>query len=393
MFTMKDSRVVAILLAAPIAAAIAAMPTTAAAQTGDRIGSFAQRLVTQVIHAKRGDVVQIDASTQNLELAEDIWADLHRVGAWGIIWFHTPRMDQLWSHITTKYDSDEVMSAYDLKHFIAADIQLDWEEDPAISEPLVSRYPAWTKGQQPVQDYMSAHGVVFVDVGNSLNPSRYVAPQYGISLGQMSDLFWSGLNVDPATIDREASVLRSDLHPSALVHVTAPNGTDFTFRATGPNVWLSDGVPSAANHHNVALPAGDAVVHAIAGTANGTIVSSLQYYLTTKVTGLTMHLVGGKLSSWSATTGSTEIAKFYDVAGSGRDEFTYADIGLNPAIHFIDGSSMTATMLGGMVTLNVGRDNCCGGTDVAASSLDASVPHATVTIDGRTVVKNGALAH
>jgi len=391
MFTMKISRVVAILLAAPIAAAIAAMPTAASAQAGDRIGSFAERLVTQVIHAKRGDVVQIDASTQNLELAEDIWADLHQVGAWGIIWFHTPRMDQLWSHITTKYDSDEAMSALDLKHFVIADIQLDWAEDPAISEPLVSRYPAWTKGQQPVQDYVAAHGVAFVDVGNNLNPSRYVASQYGISLAQMGDLFWSGLNVDPAVIDRKASILRSHLHSGALVHVTAPNGTDFTFRATGSDMWLSDGVPTAANHHNVALPAGDAVVYAVAGTANGTIVSSVQYYLSTKVTGLTMHLAGGKLSSWSAATGAAEVTKFYDVAGAGRDAFTYADIGLNPAIHFIDGSTMTATMLGGMVTLNVGRDNCCGGTNVSASSLDASVPHATVTIDGRTVVDNGVL--
>ncbi|HEY7995168.1 MAG TPA: hypothetical protein VID24_13225 [Candidatus Eremiobacteraceae bacterium] len=388
---MKTGRVVAILLAAQIAAAIGAIPTPASAQTSDRIASFAERLVTQVIHAKRGDVVEINASTQNLELAEDIWANLHQVGAWGIIWMHTPRMDQLWSHLTTKYDSDEAMSAFDVAHFTTADIQLDWEEDPAISVPLVSRFPAWAKGMQPVVDYQAAHAVDYVDVGNSLNPSRYVAPQFGISLARMSELFWSGLNVDPATIDREASGLRSDLHPGALVHVTAPNGTDFTYKATGPDM-LSDGMPSAANHYSVSLPAGDDIIRAIPGTANGIIVSSVQYYLTTKVTGLTMHLSGGKLISWSAATGSAEVAKFYATAGAGRDAFTYADIGLNPAIHFVDGSSMTTTMLGGMVTLNVGRDNCCGGTNFSASSLDAIVPHATVTIDGTAVINSGDLA-
>lgn len=388
---MKNSRVAAILFVAAIAAAIGVIPVRASAQTSDRIASFAERLVTQVIHAKRGDVVEINASTQNLELAEDIWADLHQVGAWGIIWMHTPRMDQLWSHLTTKYDADEAMSGFDLAHFISAQIQLDYEEDPAISEPLVSRGPAWAKGLQPVIDYEAAHAVAYVDVGNGVNPSRYVAPQYGISLARMSELFWSGLNIDPATIDREASSLRSDLHPGTLVHVTAPTGTDFTFKATGPDM-LSDGVPSAANHYSVSLPAGDDIVRAIPGTATGVIVSSVQYYLATKVTGLTMRITGGKLTSWSATTGSAEVAKYYDVAGAGRDAFTYADIGLNPAIHFVDGSSMTATMLGGMVTLNVGRDNCCGGTNYSASSLDAIVPHATVTIDGKVIIKDGNLA-
>ncbi|MBV8204038.1 MAG: aminopeptidase, partial [Candidatus Eremiobacteraeota bacterium] len=232
---------------------------------------------------------------------------------------------------------------------------------------------------------------------NGLYPSKYTAQQYGITLAQLSDLFWNGVNADPAAIQASGESIRSSLGSGAVVHVTAPNGTDVTFRAAQQTVVINNGTISSAARKkggaalNVSLPAGDVTFVPTAGSAKGTVVFGPVYVNSTKVTGLTLHLAAGKLSSWTASSGRGAIDGYYKAAGGGKDEFTFADIGTNPNIHFIRGSALNASMASGMVSLGVGNNLSIGGTNSALFGAGGYIPDATVTIGGKTLVSRGRL--
>ncbi len=374
-------------------------PVAVKAATHAQISQLSNRLINQVLKAEPGDVVEITTSPQNLELAEDLWVDLHKVGAWSIIRMHTDRMDRLFfQNVPAKFDSEPPANDLGLIRFITAQINIDYESDPSIYDNVSpSRFAANSKNNAAITKYMLAHKLPYIEVGNGLYPSRYTAQQYGISAAQLADLFWSGVNADSSAIHQAGQAIRSMLGSGSLVHITAPNGTDVSFRAAASTVVVNDGTISAAAREkggaaiNVALPAGDVNFIPEARTANGTVVFGPQYNNSTRIVGLTLHLNAGNLTSWTAASGSDVVKKYYDSSGAGRDDFSFADIGANPDLHYIANSSLFASMAGGMVTLGVGNNVSIGGSNGSAFNLGGYIPNATVTIAGKTIIRNGVL--
>ena len=370
-----------------------------AATTHTQVTELANRLVTQVVQAKRGQVYEVVSSPQNLELLEDVWADLHRVGAWSVVRLVTDRMTRLYfQEVPPRFDAEPQANALGLNTFISGQINIDYESDPGLLDNVPpSRVAAQQQSSNASTKDMLARNIPFIEVGNGLYPSKYTAQQYGITLAQLSDLFWNGVNADPAAIQASGESIRSSLGSGAVVHVTAPNGTDVTFRAAQQTVVINNGTISSAARKkggaalNVSLPAGDVTFVPTAGSAKGTVVFGPVYVNSTKVTGLTLHLAGGKLSSWTASSGRGAIDGYYKAAGSGKDEFTFADIGTNPNIHFIRGSALNASMASGMVSLGVGNNLSIGGTNSALFGAGGYIPDATVTIGGKTLVSRGRL--
>ncbi len=137
----------------------------------------------------------------------------------------------------------------------------------------------------------------------------------------------------------------------------------------------------------VALPAGEVIFAPAAETANGTVVYDPLFFNNVEVDGLTQKFANGRLTSMAAKTGLQDVKKYYDAGTAGKDEFTFADIGVNPGVTFIPGSKMTISMPAGMVSLGTGSNVFMGGSNASRFSFGSSVSGATVTIDGKEIVK------
>jgi hypothetical protein len=97
------------------------------------------------------------------------------------------------------------------------------------------------------------------------------------------------------------------------------------------------------------------------------------------------------MTSWSASSGLDAVKAFYDKGGTGRDAFTYFDIGINPAIQRVAGSAMWTYAQAGMVSMGIGGDTFFGGNNTSPFGFASYVLNATVTVDDKPIVKNGTL--
>ena len=162
-------------------------------------------------------------------------------------------------------------------------------------------------------------------------------------------------------------------------------------------VFVSDGVLSADDlkkgfaASQVYLPAGEAYLSPVPGTAEGTVVVDRQFYQGKEITGLTLNFKAGKLTSMTAKSGLEPLKKMYDAAGTGKDEFAFIDLGLNPNVSLKPGSKLVAWMPAGMVTIGVGNNVWAGGENKTPYSLASFLPGSTLKVDGKVLVENGVL--
>jgi aminopeptidase len=242
-----------------------------------------------------------------------------------------------------------------------------------------------------------AHGIPFIEVGNGLYPSKYTAQQYGITLDQLRSAYVDGLNAPYATVHTNAIGVQSTIAGGHAVRVTSPSGTNITFGIKPSPIIVSDGVITPAMRARraaaiyVGLPAGEVIFSPAAGTGNGTIVYDPLYFNNVEVDGLTMRFANGKLAGLTSKTGLADFKKYYDAGNVGKDDLTFADIGVNPGVTFIPASKMSAFMAAGMISLGTGNDLFMGGNNASNFSFASYISNATVAVDGKTVIERGRL--
>ena len=185
--------------------------------------------------------------------------------------------------------------------------------------------------------------------------------------------------------------------------MTHPDGTDIRFRIGGRPVFVNDGVISAEDRArggpalSVWLPAGEAYVTAVPGTAAGLLVDPDAAYLddpaeTSEIRNLRIEFREGRVQSMTGEgPGFANYRSRYEAAGEGRDAFGVLDIGLNPHIRLPQRSRLGSFLPAGDVTLAFGNDIWAGGENDVAWSDVLFLRGATVTIDGELLVQNGRL--
>ncbi|MBC8108671.1 MAG: aminopeptidase [Anaerolineae bacterium] len=177
-----------------------------------------------------------------------------------------------------------------------------------------------------------------VALGNGLFPSEATAKQFGMSLEQLSETFWSGVNVDYAALQATGAKVKNMFENGKQVRITNPNGTDLSFAIQSRPVFVSDGVISDEDKAEggaacmVWLPAGEVYTTPAAGTATGRIVFDRVQFMGKDVTGVSIVLKNGRVTSMTGGAGFDAIKAQYDAAGPGKDELAVFDIGINPAV-------------------------------------------------------------
>ena len=369
------------LLTWAIAAVI--VPTAANRPAGvANLEAVAEKLVKQCAGVHEGDLVVVSGSLRDLELLEDIAVEVRSVGAWPLLVPGTERLTRrMVEDVPAAFDTSAPGWEMALGDRATVTITVEAGDDPALlgSVPL-DRIAAREKASRRIAERLLARGVRQVSLGNGLYPTAALARHFRIGQEQLARIFWDGVNAD-----------------SDELRVTDPAGTDLTLRVEGRTVFVSDGVISAEDRAQggvacqARLPAGEVYLTPVPGTAEGRIVAARQHFLDKDVAGLSLSFRAGKLVEMSAKSGIAPLLARYGAADSRRDEFGLIDIGINSKVRRPAGSRMDSFVPAGTVALGFGNNLWAGGDNRSDFGWACILTGATVTIDGRPLVTNGAL--
>lgn len=160
---------------------------------------------------------------------------------------------------------------------------------------------------------------------------------------------------------------------NAPVRVTNPAGTDITFRVDNRPVTKQDGDASAAHarlgrnliDREIELPAGAIRLAPIEESVNGRIAFPASVWGGERVEGLVMRFSNGRVTDFTATSGTAGVERELAQAGDGGRSFREFALGFNPLLAIPGSGDRWIPYYGygaGVVRLSLGDNTELGGT-------------------------------
>lgn len=378
-------------------------PTTAetpkAAPATD-LKALSNRLITDVAGVKEGDIVFINGGARDQELLENLATDARKTGAYPLLTLSSDRMATMYfEEVPEKYDSQSPDLDLKLATIPTVSIAIDSNEaEGVLADVAPARLAATGKAAEPVADLYLKRNVRQVGVGNGIYPTTWRAKRFGMSQEELAKSFWSAVNTDYSALQTSGERVKAALSAGKELHITNANGTDLKVRIESRPFFVSDGIISAEDVKkggpavSVYLPAGEVYCAPVAGTAEGKVVVSRDFYAGQEVTDLTLTFVAGKLTSMTgAGPGFPKLKAQYDATGAGKELFAFVDFGINPNFRIPAASKLGNWIQSGMVTVGIGNNAWAGGDNKISYGVTAYLPGSTVTLDGKPAVENGVL--
>jgi aminopeptidase len=361
-------------------------------------GSLAEKVVTQSAGVKKGDAVLIFGSDEDLPLLEEIAITVRKQGASPLVTVSTNGFNRrTYDEVPAEYDSQVPEMNLKLSEFVDVIIGTEAAEPGRLKGVPAERMAARAKAAAPVDKLMRQRAVRTVILGNGLYPSEEQAELYDFDRDELAEAMYSGIDADYAAIQAAGKHVKQTLAAGKEMRITQPNGTDLKLRIDRRPVAVNDGIISPEEQKpgsaetSVWLPAGEAYLIPVPGTAEGTFVTEKLFYLGQPVEGLKLEFNAGKLTSMSAESGLEPVQAAYDAAGTGKDVLSVVDIGLNPSLKVPDDNPIHAWSKAGRVTIVIGNNGWAGGSNQVNFALSPSASKATITVDGKPLVQDGKL--
>jgi leucyl aminopeptidase (aminopeptidase T) len=304
-----------------------------------------------------------------MELLEDIAVNVRKLGAFPLVTIGSDRMTRrMFTEVPVKYDNQSPELDLKLAGMVTATISVNYNEAPGLLVDIPpERFITIGKTSEPVNELLVKRNVKGVTLGNGLYPTEALAKQFGLTIKELSDIFWNGVNVDYTKLEATGNAVKTILSGGKEVQITNTNGTDIKMRIENRQVLVSDGSLSDEDlskgfaSSQVYLPAGEVFLAPVPGTTEGKVFVDRLFYQDKEIIGLTLTFQKGKLTSMMAKSGIAPFKAIYDAAESGKEEFASIDLGINPNVKSKPGSKFVAWMPAGMITVNIGNNIWAGG--------------------------------
>jgi leucyl aminopeptidase (aminopeptidase T) len=221
------------------------------------------------------------------------------------------------------------------------------------------------------------------------------ARAYGFDLNDWRTMMLEASSVDGRDIVRAGRKVTRLLSKKGRLEISHPNGTQFACDLVGRPAGIEDGIITKEDldiGDNMAnLPAGEAFVVADEKSGEGTIVFNRPIaWLGRWIRDVRIAFDGGRLTKFSASENEEFIRTDWDEAKGPKDLLGYLDIGLNPRAR--SGFLQDAIVAGNIYVAVGSNDEVPEGKNKTDFYLGASLTGATVTVDGRPLIRNGTLA-
>jgi len=253
-----------------------------------------------------------------------------------------------------------------------------------------------------VEEKMKMADVVIAITSYSLSHTnaREEACKAGARIASMPnflpEMFYSGgpMAADYEKIAEETKKIAKLLTAANEAVVRSKQGTDVMFSVKGREGGLDMGIYTQRGAWGN-LPAGEAYIAPVEGTAKGKVVVEKGWYPDLREN-MTLIFENGKVVD---VIGGGDVGEtFRDLLSPGREEEPYVSrrnlaelgVGTNPYAKRPD-NVLEAEKIRGTVHLAVGDSSHLGGTVAADLHEDFIIPHPDLILDGKTVMKNGEL--
>ncbi len=367
-------------------------------ETNRDFDALAKNVVTRSARVNEGDFVQINGDFKDADLLEALAVQVRKQGAYPLVTASSDRLARrLIDDVPAKFDTQEPKLALKMAEIINVMLSVDSGDEKALAGVPTERLTAMQKASEPLYPLILKRNVRMVGLGNGLYPTASRAKQYGLTEEELSKIFWDGMNVDYAKMQSTGEELQKVLANAKELQLTNANGTDLKVKIEKRPVIVSDGnlTPDKIKKGGPAvqtwLPAGEVMVGAVPGSAEGKVVIDRIYFEGKEVTGITLTIKAGKLTDLQAKAGGERLLEMYKAAGQGKEQFAGLDVGINPNVRFPKGSKLLSYMAAGIVSVWVGNDVWLGGENNATFTTGGFVPGSTLKVDGKAVVESGEL--
>lgn len=369
----------------------------ARAEADRRDAALAELILTKTLRVKSGESVTIEAWSHSLGLATECERAAVRLGARPMILYRDD--ETFWELVEEGHAKTlGLLGDHELAAVGKTDayVFLEGPEDRSRFHGLPSRTREelfawewkWWRGAE-----RSGLRCAWVLLGRAVPGS---ARFFRVDLGRWRDELYRASMVDPAEMRKPGLKVLRAFQTGRNVQVTHPNGTDLTLRLRRRRVMLHDGTLDA---HDIAegpfmeeVPSGYVPAPLDERFAEGEIFANVPGQTMsggTPVAGGHWTFRGGRLVEFTHVKGQSELeAEFHEAPPEGRDRVGVLSVGLNPEI---DIAPYVADQKLGRIMLLVGGNRYHGGTNSSPFHMFLLLDGATVTVDGRAIVKDGRI--
>lgn len=382
------------LLAAGIVPLIG-VPVLAQASDYDAI---ANQLVNQSLAVQPGEVVVIGGGPSEIDLMAAIQVAVSKAGGQAVLTLNIPEANKRAVMETPIEHLEQLPTAGLLLDKITdVFINVGSIEDPDLfADVPEERLAALRQAGVPLTRAFNNMRFRSATLGQTGGiPTVAYAESVGADPEEVQTIFWQAVGVSSDELTQKATQVASLMTDGAEVRVTSEAGTDLTLKFDRFPARINTGrtadVQAASGPVNVWFPAGEAYGVVNSASVSGTLVVPSTIFRGVKVENLKLSFKNGRVSKMSADSNAEILEKYFAASSPKLKELSVVDLGLNPHSRTPTGSSYYSWEMGGMVTFALGNNSWAGGENDSDAALSLHVPGTTLSIDGKTVVKDGKL--
>ena len=274
-----------------------------------------------------------------------------------------------------------------------------WEaaKEFASEAMLLEILPRSSNGEEPpemVAKFMRDFDVLMIPTSKSMShtKARREACEAGVRCatlpGILEDTMQRTLNADYNEIAKRSVKLAEIVSGGETARVTTPAGTDITMSIEGRECHADTGlVHNPGDFSN--LPAGEAYIAPVEGTANGIIV--VDGAMVGKVKKPVQIVVkDGYATQITGDKSAEELEKILEPFGQPGRNVAELGIGTNDKAKIV-GSVLEDEKVMGTVHIGLGDNKSMGGNVSVQSHLDGILLRPTLWVDDRMIMENGEL--
>ncbi|HKE41753.1 MAG TPA: hypothetical protein VKG21_18120 [Casimicrobiaceae bacterium] len=300
--------------------------------------------------------------------------------------------------VPESYDSLPQTLGLDMVRVFDVQIVVDFGQSESLMAGISpQRRAARAKASEPVAQAFYDRKLRFVNLGNGIYPTATLAKRLGVPQAEVTAAFWKGAAVPAAELRTRGEAVRQIFAAGKKITLTHPNGTNLSFAVDAGHGIVSDGaltpekVAKGTAAGSTWLPAGELILPAVPGSADGKVVIDKVLFDGKEIEALTLVYAKGQLTSMTAKSNLDGLKAVYDASGGAKSAFGWIDLGLNPGTRLPVGTGRVVWTVPGAITVGLGDNRGFGGTNASNFGLATQLAGATLQVDDKAVIQNGEL--
>ena len=352
---------------------------------------LASLIVNNCLRVTESDNVTIFLYPRHIPLAEEIAHECFKKGADVLLNLYT---DNYYLSYMNELSTDSLRQPSVFCKALAenstAQVWMEGVEDPRIFKKIpAEKHDAAGEGEN------KAHAPYYKKVRSiglglaQVTPRR--AKTYGFDYSKWKRMMEAASTVDYERLTAAGRSLKEALSNASTIHISAQNGTDLTLHVSGRPWRVTDGVidENDMNEGNAMdqIPAGS--IYTTPAGADGAITFNVKTpYFGIAIGKVEWKFTEGKVVEFGGDSSAKKVRDLWQKSSGDKDRIGYFGLGFNPKVK----TGYTVNEIAsGAVSIGIGGNELLGGTNKSGFYFQHTVTGATVTSDGKTLLKDGQL--